>query len=237
MGSTPELPGAPAPPPLPEVIEGRWLGRQKFDPVLARQHSAREALVAGTGPSTILLVEHVPTLTLGRRGERQDVLWSAEVLNARGIDVCETPRGGQVTLHAPGQLVAYPIIRIGWRVREHIVRLGRVAQRLFAELGVRDAEFRLEHPGVWVGPHKIASIGVHVSRGVTLQGIAMNLAVDPTLFGALVSCGMQDPVMRNAADFGARPIALPDAATRWAELFVEDLGVPLRWAAEFGVVG
>ncbi len=222
--------GAPPRPPLPEILVGRWLGRQRFGPVLETQRKARDALVAQEGPALILLVEHPPVLTLGRRGERSDVLWSPEQLAARGIEVCETPRGGQVTLHAPGQLVAYPIIRIGWRVREHIVRLGRVATALFTELGVQGAEFRLEHPGVWIGDHKIASIGVHVSRGVTVQGIAMNLEVEPSLFGSLVSCGLQGPpVVRNARDFGARAIALPDAARRWAELFAEDLGVPMQW--------
>lgn len=222
--------GAPQAPPLPERLVGEWLGRGRFEPVLRRQLAAREALVDGTGPATILLVEHPPVLTLGRRGERTDVLWSAALLEARGIEICETPRGGQVTLHAPGQLVAYPIVQIGWRVREHIQRLGRVASRFFAELGVPEPEFRLEHPGIWVGEHKIASIGVHVSRGVTVQGIAMNLDVDPALFGSLVSCGMQGPVVRNAKDFGARPVTLPDAARRWAELFAEDMGVPLEWA-------
>jgi lipoate-protein ligase B len=206
-----------------------WLGRGRFAPVLQRQLDAREALIAGEGPAMILLVEHPPVLTLGRRGERSDVLWSPALLAARGVEVCESPRGGQVTLHAPGQLVAYPIVQIGWRVREHITRLGRVAARFFTELGVPDPEFRLEHPGIWVGEHKIASIGVHVSRGVTVQGIAMNLDVDPALFGSLVSCGMRDPVVRNAKDFGARSIALPAAARRWAELFAEDVGAPLEW--------
>jgi lipoyl(octanoyl) transferase len=223
--------GAPEAPPPPERLVAEWLGRGRFAPVLERQLEAREALIAGRGPAAILLVEHPPVLTLGRRGERADVLWSPALLAARGVEVCETPRGGQVTLHAPGQLVAYPIVQIGWRVREHIIRLGRVAARLFEELGVEAPEFRLEHPGVWVGEHKIASIGVHVSRGVTVQGIAMNLDVDPALFGSLVSCGMQGPVVRNAKDFGGRPITLPDAARRWAELFAEDMGVPLAWAA------
>lgn len=195
----------------------------------------RDAVVEERAPATILLVEHPPTLTLGRRAERTDVLWTPELLASRGVEVCETPRGGQTTLHAPGQLVAYPIVRIGWRVREHITRLGRVAVRLFEELGVEGGEFRIEHPGVWVGTQKIASIGVHVSRGVTVQGIAMNLAVEPMLFGSLISCGMQGPVMRNARDFGAREITLPDAARRWAELFAEDLGAPLRWAPEAGL--
>lgn len=227
---------APEAPPPPERLVGEWLGRSRFEPVLARQLEARDALVDGRGPATILIVEHPPVLTLGRRGERADVLWSPALLEARGVEVCETPRGGQVTLHAPGQLVAYPILRIGWRIREHITRLGRVATRFFEELGVEHPEFRIDHPGVWIGEHKIASIGVHVSRGVTVQGIAMNLEVDPMLFGALVSCGMQGPpVVRNAKDFGARAIPLPEAARRWAELFADDLGVPLEWVASAGL--
>ena len=104
---------------------------------------------------------------------------------------------------------------------------GDLAERMLREARILA---RLEHPGIWVGEHKIASIGVHVSRGVTVQGIAMNLDVDPALFGSLVSCGMQGPVVRNAKDFGARPVTLPDAARRWAELFAEDMGVPLEWA-------
>ncbi len=221
---------APEAPPPPDRLLAQWLGRGRFAPVLEQQLSARNALVEGRGPAMILLVEHPPVLTLGRRGERADVLWSPAQLAAQGIEVCESPRGGQVTLHAPGQLVAYPILHIGWRVREHITRLGRVAARFFAELGVPDPEFRLEHPGVWIGEHKLASIGVHVSRGVTVQGIAMNLDVDPALFGSLVSCGMPGPpVVRNAKDFGARPISLPAAARRWAELFADDVGAPLEW--------
>ena len=227
---------APSPPPPPELLQGLWLGRGRFEPVLRRQLETREALIAGAGPASILLVEHPPVLTLGRRGERSDVLWSPEILKARGVEICETPRGGQVTLHAPGQLVAYPIVKIGWRVREHITRLGRVACAFFTELGVEGAEFRIEHPGVWIDSHKIASIGVHVSRGVTVQGIAMNLEVDPMLFGSLVSCGMQGPpVVRNASDFGARAITLPDAARRWAELFAADIGAPLRWAEDLAL--
>ena len=221
---------APPPPAPPERLEARWLGRARFAPVLEQQLALRDAIAAGKAPASILLVEHPPVLTLGRRGARNDVLWSPEQLAARGVEVCETPRGGQVTLHAPGQLVAYPILRIGWRVRAHIVRLGRVATAMFTELGVSGAEFRLDHPGVWVGPHKIASIGVHVSRGITVQGIAMNLEVEPALFGSLVSCGMEGPpVVRNARDFGARTVSLPEAARRWAELFAADVGAPMEW--------
>ncbi len=195
-----------------------------FAPCLQLQERTRDEVAAGDRSPTILLVEHPPTLTLGRRGKRSDILWSDEHLQRQGVDVCETPRGGEVTLHAPGQLVAYPIVRIGWRIRAHITRLGEAAATLLSELGVAQPQFRIDHPGVWQGPRKVASIGVHVSRGVTLQGIAINFAVDPSYFAALVSCGMPDVQMVNASQLGARPISLPDAAVRYAELFAAHAG-------------
>jgi lipoate-protein ligase B len=175
------------------------------------------------------LVEHPPTLTLGRRGSREDVLWSNEQLAAMGVDVCDSPRGGQVTLHAPGQLVAYPIATIGTKIRAHITRLGEVALRLVAELGVEGGEFRIEQPGVWLGARKLASIGVHVSRGVTVQGIAINLDVDPMLFGALVSCGMPQAAMTSVVREGGRDVTVASAARRYAELWAQACEERLVW--------
>src|SRR5690606_1046200 len=116
------------------------------------------------------------------------------------------PRGGEVTLHGPGQLVAYPVVAVGRRIRDHIIRLCDVAIALLAELGVDGCEFRMEHPGVWRGAEKLASIGIHVSRGVSVQGISINLDVDPTLFGALVSCGLRGVTVTSAVAVGGAPI-------------------------------
>ena len=207
-----------------------WLGRMAFEPALRLQLEARDALVAGTGPATLFLVEHPPTLTIGRRGRREDVLWTDEQLATQGMVVCDTPRGGEVTLHAPGQLVCYPIVAVGRRIREHLVDLAEVTRELLAELGLTDTEFRMEHPGVWSGERKLASIGVHISRGVSVQGLSLNLDVDRTLFAALVSCGMRSVEVVSATTLGARPIALADAATRWAELYATRIGVQLEWA-------
>ena len=121
---------------------GRWLGQQPFAACLEQQLRTREAIVEGTGVETLFMVEHPPTLTLGRRGKREDVLWSDEQLAAEQVAVCETPRGGEVTLHAPGQLVAYPVIRIGRAIREHIERMAAVTIELFEQLGVDGVEFR-----------------------------------------------------------------------------------------------
>ena len=220
MGSTPET--------APPVLLARWLGRRSFAEVLELQLATREAVIAG-GQDTLLLVEHPPVLTLGRRASPGDILWSDEQLAAAGMAVVEAPRGGQVTLHAPGQLVAYPVVTIGRKIREHIVRLGETARDLLQELGVVGCEFRMEHPGVWVGPVKLGSIGVHLSRGVTVQGLALNLDVDPALFGSLVSCGLHGVEVTSARALGGRAVAVEVAARRYATLFAAASGHVLRW--------
>lgn len=212
------------------VIRAEYRGREPFAPCLAYQLEVREQVVAGTSPGTLILVEHPPVLTLGRRGRREDILWPDEALARFGIEVCTSPRGGEVTLHAPGQLVAYPVVHVGRRIRGHIEDLGAVAVSLLTELGVPDAVFRMDHPGVWVGARKIASIGIHVSRGVTVQGIAINLDVERRLFGALVPCGTPGLEMVSAVDLGAPPVAMDHAARRFASLWSERTGVDLAWS-------
>jgi lipoate-protein ligase B len=202
--------------------------------VLALQQRAREHLVNKTGGPVLFLVEHPPAVTLGRRATRDDLLWSSDELDARGVGVYDTPRGGQATLHAPGQLVAYPVIHVGRQIRAHIIRLAEVALALLGELGIEGCEFRMEHPGVWVGARKIASIGIHVSRGVTIQGLSLNLDVDPRLFTALVSCGLDDRVeIISARDLGAAPgdLDIERCARRYAEIFAASLERELVWAA------
>jgi len=226
VASTPEA-EAPAAGDAPLVA--RWLGRRDFAEVLALQLATREAVIAG-GPATLLLVEHPPVLTLGRRASPEDILWTDEQLAAAGMAVVEAPRGGQVTLHAPGQLVAYPVVPIGRKIREHIVRLGETARALLDELGVEGCEFRMDHPGVWLGARKLGSIGVHLSRGVTVQGLALNLDVDPALFGSLVSCGLRGVEVTSARALGGQAISVEAAARRYAALFAASAGLALRWA-------
>jgi lipoate-protein ligase B len=203
----------------PSPLRAVWLGRVPFTAALELQLALREAVADGRAPETLLLVEHPPTLTLGRRGKRSDVLWTDAQLDACGVTICETPRGGQVTLHAPGQLVAYPIVRIGYEVRRHVTRMGTAAVQLLEGFGVQGARFGVDPLGVWHTAGKLASIGVHVGRGVTVQGIAINLAVDPRLFGALVSCGLPSVTLANAAPLATALPPIEDAARRYAELF------------------
>lgn len=217
----------------PEILRAVWLGSLGFAEALALQLAARDRVVEGEA-GTLFLVEHPPVLTLGRRARSADILWSEAELAGAGLTVHEAPRGGEVTLHAPGQLVAYPVVPVGRKIREHIVRLGEAAIRVLAELGVEGCEFRMEHPGVWRGAEKLASIGVHVSRGVSVQGISINLAVDPGLFGALVSCGLHGVRVTSAIAVGGRPVAVEVAARRFAAIYAEMLGQALVWAEARG---
>jgi lipoate-protein ligase B len=175
------------------------------------------------------LVEHPPVLTLGRRAQRSDILWNEAELAERGLAVHDTPRGGQVTLHAPGQLVVYPVVHVGRRIRGHLMDLAEVTIALTGELGVHDARYREDQPGVWVGESKLASIGVHIRGGVAIQGLALNLSVDPTFFGALVSCGLREIEVVSVRDVGGASVDVEVAARRWAELYAARLGRSLRW--------
>lgn len=218
----------------PEPLRAVWLGRAPFEATQERQLATREAIVAGQEPQTLYLVEHPPTLTMGRRASADDLLWAPERMAQLGLTVCDTPRGGEVTLHAPGQLVVYPVVRVGRQIREHIQRMGRVGAGLVTQMGVEGAEFRMDHPGVWVGPRKIGSIGIHVSRGVAVQGMSLNLDVDPALFGALVSCGLPGVEVVSVSTLlpsqaRASVMTVEEAGRAFAARFAADLGVPLQW--------
>lgn len=203
----------------------RWAGRWDFASCLAEQLRLRQEIIAGTGSETLILVEHPPTITFGRRGLREHVLWTDEQLAAAQVELCDTPRGGELTLHAPGQLVAYPVVHVGMQIREHVMRMASVTMALLAELGVDGTHYDEELPGVWRGALKLASVGIHVSRGVAIQGMSINLDVEPHLFGALVSCGEPDLTITSVARVRGGPLPpMEQLARRWAEAFAADGG-------------
>src|ERR1700677_3082942 len=161
-------------------------------------------------PDTLLLLEHPPVYTRGRRSAPGELTMGEAFYRARNIDIVDTDRGGRVTYHGPGQLVGYPIMRI------HDVGsfLRTMESAIVATLADYDIEARSrcaegsDYTGVWVEDRKIASIGVHVSRGITTHGFAVNVDVDLEPFSWVVACGLPDVAMTAVVREAASPNAV-----------------------------
>jgi lipoyl(octanoyl) transferase len=171
-----------------------------LDAVVLQAH-VRARRQAGELGDTLLLLEHPPVYTRGRRSVSQDLPFPESFYRAKGIDVADTDRGGKLTYHGPGQLVGYPIMRI-----DDIGRYLRTMEdAIIAALGEQGIVARsrasegIDYTGVWVGERKIASIGVHVSRGITTHGFAVNVEVDLDPFTWIVACGLPEVQMTSIA--------------------------------------
>jgi lipoate-protein ligase B len=153
-----------------------------------------EARVSGSLLNDVVLVlEHPAVFTLGKRGGRENLLVPEETLARQGIPIVQVERGGNITYHAPGQLVLYPIIhleRAGIKVVDMVDRLEDVMIRTCAEWGVQAGRNPLNR-GVWVGLKKIGAIGIAVRRGVSFHGMALNVNIDLTPFGWIQPCGLE----------------------------------------------
>jgi lipoyl(octanoyl) transferase len=179
------------------------------------QRRLHSAVVAGTAPDTVLLLEHPGVYTAGRRSQP----WERP---ADGTPVVETDRGGQITWHGPGQLVGYPIIRLpadGGRPRDVVAYVRRMEQLLIdacAELGLATTRVK-GRTGVWVpagrrGPErKVAAIGVRVARGVSMHGFALNCDCDLSHFDRIVPCGIRDATVTSLTAELGRPVTVAGA--------------------------
>ena len=143
------------------------LGRVEYREAAALQERLREQVIAGELPELMLLLEHPPVYTVTRRTDAGDLPFPDAFYKERGIDIVRTPRGGQLTYHGPGQLVGYPIMRVS-SVPEYILTMEKALVAALADAGL-EAGTKLghKHVGVWVGERKIASVGVHISHGVS----------------------------------------------------------------------
>jgi lipoyl(octanoyl) transferase len=186
---------------LPELLVVR-LGTVEYRAALALQEAVRARRQADELPDVLLLLEHPPVYTRGRRSQDDDLPFASEWYAEQGIDIVPVDRGGQLTYHGPGQLVGYPIMRIG----DVVAYLRTMEEALIAALGDEGIAARnrpddgIEYTGVWVQERKIASIGVHVQRGVTTHGFAVNVANDMRPFEWAVACGLHGVRMTSLAD-------------------------------------
>ena len=231
----------------PHVAAGplvaRWLGRIAYRDAWAVQR----ALVALRGedriPDQLLLLEHGPVVTLGRHADPGHVLAPPALLAERGIEVVRVERGGEVTYHGPGQLVAYPIVDLDARrlgVRPFVEALEAALAETCAVFGVR-AGSRAGHPGCWCDPdsplpRKIGALGIRVRRGIAFHGIALNVSVDLADFGLIDPCGMPGLASTSLARERGEPAVRPTtesvaaAAAAFAPALARRLGAELRGA-------
>jgi lipoyl(octanoyl) transferase len=172
----------------------RRLGRIRYADGLALQEDLVRQRQAGSIPDTLLLLEHDPVFTLGRNARRDNVLLPEEALRARGFDVFEAGRGGDVTYHGPGQVVGYPILDLApdrRDVHRYVRDLEEVMIRTCADYGIEAGRIA-GLTGCWVGNEKVGAIGVRISRWVTSHGFALNVATDLQAFRLIVPCGIKE---------------------------------------------
>ncbi len=202
----------------PEV---RVLGRVRYAEALALQRETAAAVKAGEGAGAVFILEHAPVITLGANRPLNKVLYAPP-----GVDLVQTDRGGGTTAHNPGQLVVYPVVglrALGHGVKTFVAWVLELGARLLAAYGVA-ADRRLDPLGLWIGARKIASLGIHVSRGVATHGIAINLDNDLSLFEAIVPCGLSDVAMTSAAAETGRRVDMAEAMERMRGLVLAALG-------------
>jgi lipoyl(octanoyl) transferase len=179
------------------------LGRVEYREAAALQERLRERVIAGELPDLMLLLEHPPVYTIGRRSDAGDLPFGEDFYRERGIDIVRTPRGGQLTYHGPGQLVGYPIMHVA-NVPDYILTMERALVTALGDAGVEAAtKLGHKHVGVWVGERKIASVGVHISHGVSSHGFAVNVDNDMDPWSWVVACGLPEVQMTSMALEGA----------------------------------
>jgi lipoate-protein ligase B len=221
-------------------LEARWLGRIGY----REAHALQKHLVGDRADDRIgdqlLLLEHPAVLTLGKHADPSHILASPADLESRSIGVERIERGGEVTYHGPGQLVAYPIVRLsdrGLLLRPFVRALEAALVATCASFGVA-ATRREGHPGCWCGvegpePRKIGALGLRVERGVSYHGIALNITVDLDDFGLIDACGMPGVVSTSIVrelgrtEAGPTTDSVEEAAWPFAIAFANAIGAPL----------
>jgi lipoyl(octanoyl) transferase len=206
----------------PEI---RRLGLVPYADALALQRSLVEERRHGRIGDVLLLVEHPHVLTLGVRGDggRSHILATPDVLAARGVDVHETGRGGDITYHGPGQVVGYPIIDLKpdrCDVHRYVRDLEEVLIRVAADYGLT-GERVAGLTGVWVGGDKVAAIGIRIARWITSHGFALNVATDLGYFDLIVPCGIADRGVTSLSKLVGRPVDREEVEDRVVQRFSE----------------
>jgi lipoyl(octanoyl) transferase len=205
------------------------LGTLKYAEALDLQRATARDRISGAIPEDVLLlVEHPPVVTLGRSAKEKNLLASPQLLAARGVELFEVERGGDVTFHGPGQLVGYPIVDLKRHRKDLHWYLRQVEEALIVALGRIGiaAERNPGLTGVWTQGRKIASIGVHARDWVTWHGFALNVSTDLSYFDLMVPCGIDAVTMTSVArELGPGAPGIDEVGAVAAEAFGEVFGL------------
>jgi lipoyl(octanoyl) transferase len=215
----------------------RWLGRIGYGAAVALQETLVAERRRGTIPDTLLLLEHAPVVTLGRRSDPRHVLLDDAELGRRGIERHESGRGGDVTYHGPGQLVGYPILALPTERRDahrYLRDLEESLIRTAASYGVESGRIP-GLTGVWVGDAKLAAIGVRLSTGwITSHGFSLNVSRDLSGFDTIVPCGISNRGLTSLGRLLDRVPRLEAVAARAAAEIAAVFDCSLSWEARRG---
>jgi lipoate-protein ligase B len=188
-------------------------------------HALAERRAADEVPDTLVLLEHPPTYTAGRRADPAHLLLAEPEIERRGAELHFVDRGGSITFHGPGQLVGYPILHLGHApdVIAHLRSIEEAVIRAAGDIGVR-LHRDPEHTGVWAGDRKVCAIGVRVQRNVTLHGFAINCDTDLGWFDAIVPCGLTDRTVGSLSMLAGRTVTTAEMAPIVARRFEQVFG-------------
>jgi lipoate-protein ligase B len=213
----------------PKVCYAVTLGTVGYLQALDLQMRICAAKKEGFAPDVILLLEHPPTITLGRSGEWHNLLVPDEVLRARGVTRCECDRGGDITFHGPGQLVGYPLLQLERNERDvhrYMRNLEETLIRSLAAFGI-EAGRAEKFTGVWTARGKIAAMGVHISRWITRHGFALNVWTDLSYFDLIHPCGIvgrsvtsMESILGSPVDFAR---VLEQVAVEFGRVFQREM--------------
>ncbi len=216
----------------PRIIRAYWLGRIGYRHCWDLQRALVEQVRAGAAPSTLLLLEHDPVFSMGRRATLDHVLWDEAERRRRDVELVWSDRGGDVTYHGPGQLVGYPILdlpALGTDILSYIRGLERSLIAYLVELGLESEPGGKDLTGVWSGGAKVAAIGVKLNQRVSNHGFALNLTAAMDYFGGIVPCGLDGKAVTSVELLGGPRLGVEAAARAYGPHFEREFGCRLQW--------
>lgn len=208
----------------------RPAGLVPYGPANEVMHDLARRRLAGEVPDTLILLQHPPVFTAGRRSRPEHLVWTEEVIRGAGAQLHRIDRGGSFTFHGPGQLVGYPILDLGHRpdAVAHLRRIEEVVIHAAADVGVTLEREPGIQTGVWAEGKKVCAIGVRLMRArVSLHGFALNCTTDLSWYDAIVPCGIADRGVTSMSELAGRRVTVEEMAPRILEHFEDVFGLTL----------